>query len=276
MLYTKNNELEDIIIELLVGTRASMKCLHERLKKERGIHVSLRAVYKTVTTLKESGVIVKAGKEVFINREWLQQLQKKLTQNRPLFEIAEGERIVYFFNSSAQMDSFWKTFVDSLSVRDPRYPVYFYNPHAIWILIPERVKSELAYYASFASEQKYGFYVIGGTTPLDKEMRRTVESAYLQIDLSCVPSFTRKDHITVFAHYVITVSIPLRLGEQIDQLYMCGDVKNTKQEIQALITKPFRAKVTIEYNTLKAKRLRKKLSKNFLIPAQITSQYDLF
>jgi len=166
--------------------------------------------------------------------------------------------------------------VERLHVDNTHYPIFLYNPHDIWPLVPGRSKSEKAYYARFDQERKYGFYVIGGTTALDKQLRKQFDSAYFNIDLCAIPSFNRMDHITVLAHYVITVSLPSQLAVELDLLYERKDVTHAEQDIQRLLATPCRAKVKIERNSTKAATLRKQLSKEFALSKRFVEEYGLF
>lgn len=276
MLLDGRYGIADLVVEELAHTRCTVKHLHRRILARCDTAVTLRAVYKAVSELIESGVVLKAGREVFLDDEWLHKLERQILQREDFFGLETGDVLVYNFTSLAKMDAFWKTFVGRLKISDPHFPVFFYNPHDIWVLLPERKKSELQYYQSFEEQNIYGFYVIGGSSILDKEVRKMYQSDHFIVDLNPLAQLKRTDHVTIHEDYVITAMLPGNIAQKVDELYNRTDQRDTKTKLLGLVESSFRARVKVERNAAKAKSLRKVLSKNFLIPGDLRKKYDLF
>lgn len=130
MLCSKENNLEDRIIELTAKDKTTIKSLHTKLDDKEG-GLSLRAVYKSVNKLIAAGVLLKVGKQVMIDHEWARRVSDRLaTPTAPL--LANKERAVYTFVTVEHLDAFWKTIVLPLEQSTPANETFFYNPHNFW------------------------------------------------------------------------------------------------------------------------------------------------
>lgn len=259
MLYSKDASVEDRIVELAAKARVTVRSLHETLVKEHGL--TLRAVYKAVNKLIDSGVLLKVGKQVLVDQEWARRAVDTLgAASGPL--LSNGERVTYTFTSVEHLDSFWKTIVLPLGARE----IFFYNPHNFWAYLPARKASEDAYYQHFATAKQYGFFTLGGGTAADKEFKRSYQGEHLQIDLREVSRFKKTDHITIVDSFIMTVRLSKSVSERIDKLYSTNRSMNEiLPDIAAICQKPGKIRFLIENNQAKAARLRQFLSRNFYI-----------
>lgn len=265
MLYGTQETLEDNLVRLLLRSPSHMKGLHKQVK-DAGRVVSLRAIYKAVDSLMAEDVLVKVGKSVWINQEWVRKLRDHLSA--PLPSLGRGEKISYTFTSIEHLDAFWKTIAFQLEEYERDGQVFFYNPHNFWAAMPSRRASEDAYYSHFKKEKKRAYFTVGGEARADRDFKRIYQNDYLQVDARAQGGISRRDHITILGDFVITVRISSVLAKKIDALYESG------QPIEALLPKMFQAcvmygktKLLFEHNIGKAKKLRAKLSAGFHIPA---------
>jgi len=257
MLYSKRTRLEDKIVELSIQSPRSIRELHNELKIES---VSERAVYKSINQLIEAGVLLKVGKRVWIDQEWIRGLKTFLAPSA-LPELSRGERLTYTFTSIEHLDSFWTTIVFQLEEYERDGQIFFYN---FWAYVPERRGAEDAYYTHFAETKLHAFFVIGGDSRADMEFKSAYQDDYLQIDARSIPSFSRRDHITLIGDFVITVRLSKALSARIDDLYAS---QISMEELLPEITQAYRSRSNIRFvlenSPQKAKKLRKTLSKNF-------------
>src|SRR4051812_47784721 len=95
MLFSTKETIEDRILRLLIKDPLEIKDIHSRLFKAG--QLSLRAVYKAVNALIDEGVLLKAGKRVFVDQEWMRRVREQLLPALP--SLTAGERVVYTFAS---------------------------------------------------------------------------------------------------------------------------------------------------------------------------------
>jgi hypothetical protein len=277
MLFTISTQLEDKLVEqLLIDGPCTPKQLCAVLGAFRG-SMTPRAVYKAITTLLQSGVLVKGGKGVQVDEEWRKRALQALTPPTGVPLLQQGENIHLSFRSFAHVDAYWKTVVANIQHSVGTYPVFFYNPHDFWVYVSARSASEQAYYVRFASTHQHGYFVIGGETPLDRVFKRQYQSEYLQIALRNIQAMRATDHITVLKEYVITVRIPHPVAQQIEQVYQEHEGEaSVVPAIEHLYEQCKKIRVTIEHNVAKARRLRKVLVRDFAIPEAVRAQHDLY
>lgn len=262
MLYSRSHSLEDQITQALLKTPTSIKSLHAEVSLKDG-DVSLRAVYKAVNALIDSGVVVKVGKQVWINQQWVRSLREHLSPSVP--PLASGERATYAFTSLQHLDVFWKTIAFQFEEYEKDGEIFFYNPHNFWAYIPELKESEDDYYEHFAKSKKHAFFTVGGTAHADKEFKRSYQDNFLQVDARSVPSLGRRDHITVLGDFIVTARLSTSLAKKLDDLYESGE--SIEKILPAILT-AYRAnasvKLTLERDAAKSKKLQKLLSPNFV------------
>lgn len=265
MLYSKQRNLADEITEKVLHSPYQIKRLHEELSDRRQ-EPSLRAVYKAVDQLISAGVLIKAGKVVRIDEEWVRTMQIRLTP-APSLSLGPTERMIYTFTSISHLDSFWTTIAFQLESLEKDGEIFFYNPHNFWAYIPERKASEDAYYRHFAELKLHAFFTIGGESLADSEYKRAYQDAFLQIDTRTISSLSRTDHITVMGDYVITVRIGKSMATQIDQHYASGKpIQELLPSFTLLFEQNFPSRFVLENNRAKAEKLKKILSRNFYFP----------
>ena len=262
MLFSAQKNLDDRIIEEALAGPITVGSLYDELEKEQR-HLTLRAVYKAVTKLRTAGVLLKPRKTVFINEEWAREVREKLAGSRMLPALAKGERVAYTFVSVAHLDAFWTTIALQLEAEYPDKEIFFYNPHNFWAYIPERKAAEDRYYRHFRETRRHGFITLGGVTSGDMEFKRTYQDEHFQVDARPIPAFKRADHISVIGDFVITVRLPKKVAEHIDDLYLS---KMPMESLSGELAPIYRTMVTrfvLENNPTKAHKLRKLLSRNF-------------
>lgn len=263
MLYSTKANLEDKLVEALLGGPASIKKLRAIVSTPENV-ASLRGVYKAVSSLIDAGVLLKVGKQIWINQQWARNLRERLATSIPF--LSPGERAVYIFNSVQHLDVFWKTIAFQFEEHEQSGRIFFYNPHNFWAYIPELKESENEYYAHFAKTKKRAFFTVGGATEADRAFKREYQNEFLQIDVRDVPSLGRRDHITILGDFVITARMSQKLAKQLDNIYSSGEsVEMSMQKILTAYRADANVRLTIEYNGLKAKKLIKLLSPHFVL-----------
>lgn len=276
MLLSKKESLEDSIVRLLLEREQSVKALMKTLSQE-GFSVTIQAIYKILRALVVNEVVIKRANMYALSEEWRERIIDTFEKTQNRFELAEGESITFDLASLVHLDQQWKNIVLPLHNAHPGAPVFFYNPHEIWIHLNEsRKKSEYAYYESFKENKTHAFALFGGDTEHDKAMKKELQNEYLQIAVG-VEAFSKTDYPTIFGDYIITTRISKRLSEEIEIVYK-ESARNVilEERLQKIGIEKKKVKLIIERDRERAKKLRKKLSKEFFVPPALLKEFDLY
>ncbi len=276
MLLSKKETLEDSVVRLLLEREQSVKALMKTLSQE-GFSVTIQAIYKILRALVASEVVIKRSHMYALSEEWREKIIDTFENTQNRFELAEGESITLDLASLVHLDQQWKNIVLPLHNTHPSVPVFFYNPHEIWIHLNEsRKQSEYSYYKSFKENKTHAFALFGGNTEHDKLMKKELQNEYLQIAVG-VNAFPNTDYPTIFGDYIITTRISKRLSEEIDQSYKESESRIVLEEMLKKIgIEKKKVKLVIERDREKAKKLRKKLSKEFFVPPALIREFELY
>lgn len=268
MLLSTNESSEDVIVRVLAHTEHEVKSLRQILDKDYGKQITLQALYRTLKTLTENGVLVKKGKLFTVSSEWAKNLARYFHRNNEI-GLAEGEEISYAFKSLSSLDSYWKHIIMQLDQELGDSPIFFYNDHVIWLHLEDRKESQRNYLHSFDEGHKYAGFVVGGDTALDKSFKKSFSRKYLQIDIRRINSI-KYNSMTVKGDYVVAVRFKKQTTDFIDRLYRSNiHLKEFEDTLKQSLEGKLPIKLTIEKNSRKAEKLRATLSKNFFIPKEI-------
>jgi DNA-binding PadR family transcriptional regulator len=276
MILSKKETLEDRLIRLLLEKEQSVKSLNKALVAE-GVSVTVQALYKLLRSLVSDEVVIKRANVYALSEEWKERVVERFEQTHNRFELAEGEAITFDLASLVHLDQQWKNIVLPLHNAHPKIPVFFYNPHEIWIHLNEsRKQSEYAYYASFTQNKTNAFALFGGATLHDNAMKKELQNEFLQVAVG-VEAFAKTDYPTIFGDYIITTRISKRLSEEIEKAY--GESATTAElesRLQKIGIEKKKVKLIIERDRDKAKKLRKKLSKEFFVSQELIKEFELY
>lgn len=268
MIGIKNNSTEDQIVLELLYKSLSAKQIVGRLKAT-GIGVSLPSLYDQLNKLIEKNILIKTGKIYSINGEWFQKIRDIFTPKNE-YILKEGEKMKYQLKKLSRAEMYWKHIMHSLYVSYPNESVFMYNPHSFWSLIPDRTESEDTYVEHHEKNKRNGYYILGGTTIHDINLRKKYSAQYFKVDIQGEDSFNREDHITVLGDLVFTMSLPKALAKKIDQIYLDTTTeRDILKEISDLENFSWTISSVVENNPKKANVLKKKIAKNFLTKSEI-------
>ena len=276
MLLTQKRSIEDLVAENLAknpySTGPQLVAAVNKLRE----NTTKQAVYTALKTLIESEVIAKVGHTYFLSRVWLgrvndlfkQQKERESAQDA-IFDLKEGESIVYKFPSLLSCDTYWAHIFTVLTEWIPRdTPIMIYMPHE-WFVIG-RTDVEKGVFKAFEDHEKLALFTIGDTTPLDAQFKREWKSEYVQTHLSPEALFARNYYLHIFGDFLIEVSISEQLAEEIDDFYRTHAELSPENSsrFEQLVNKKSPVRMKISRKLKKATILRKKLLKNFYVPTQ--------
>jgi hypothetical protein len=277
MLLGSNQTIEERIISILAKESLSPQKLWLRVREQAG-EVTIQAVYKALRMLMAEGAVVRDMKKVALSEEWRGRLTELFSERRATFELAEGESVTYRFKDLASHDFFWKHTVSSFLKQEEAVPVFHYVPHEMWVHFPDREESQIKYLRSFEEKKRLGYLALGGETFMDKEYKRTYQSEFLSIDTYGPDKiFERNRHYSIIGDIIVTTSVSEELAGMVDLIY---EESSPESDFLKSIHEVFKTsgagKIKIERNKAKAKKLRKRISKNFFIPQEVINKHSLF
>ncbi len=276
MISSKKESIEDMVVRILSDKSLSVKGLKILLAKDEE-NITIQGIYKILRLLIQKEVVIKQGNIYSLSEEWRNGVIDLLNKKSRSLKLSEGEKIVFDFNSLAHLDQQWKNIILPLHDRYPDMPIFFYNPHETWIHLGDsRKKSEYEYYDSFLKNKNYGFALFGGKTIHDIKIKKELQSDYLQIALG-IEYFSKNEYPTIFADYIVTTKLSSKLAEEIEHIYQTSiDTAELESRLQKMGIEKKKVKLIIERDKEKAKKLRKKLSKEFFVPRELVEKYELY
>lgn len=270
-----HTELDDLIIkDLLINGEQEVDEILKEITNN-GHSVTLQAIYKRIRILLQNGIILKNKQSVVINNEWKEGLLNLLDANSHVPKLKTGESAIYSFKELSSLDAYWKHIMTPLEKNAGNYPVFLFNPYEIWIELSDRQESEINYLKKFTEDQRYCFFLLGKKNNCDQKFKKLYQSNYLQIALGA-KGFSERDYIAVIADYVITTKMSPAIIKTINNIYSSSTPEDLSKKIETIFAKSAAIKLKIERNENKAKKLRKKISKDFYVPKELKEKFDLF
>jgi hypothetical protein len=275
MLFSPKESTEDSLTRLLIAGQKSVKELQILLEHDKKA-VTFQGIYKALTALLKSELVIKKGSLYFINEEWRQKVISNLDSGNS-FVLGDKEKINYELSSLIHLDQYWKNLILPLHKAHPEDPIFIYNPHEIWLHLSEqRKQSELDYYESFSKNKIFAFYALGGNTIHDQSIKKQFQNDYLQINVGN-EYFPKTDYPVVFNDYILTTRISKSNSEKIEKCYAESETaEELELRLQKIGIEKNKTKLIVLKDREKAKRLRKTLSKKFFIPPSLVKKFDLF
>ncbi len=275
-MFTKDQRIEDLIIECLVSGPQETASLLEAINAKR-TGTTKQAVYKALRQLRADEVIIQTRGEVALSSLWLKKLATFTEQARlnysmndqpslDFLALKNGEKIVYWFKSFEATDIFWGHAFDILLDNTPKSaPVFIYNPHE-WFLLA-RPETETFLFNRFKAIGRKLFLIAGNRDALDIESSKYFDNETTNYHPSPEPLFEKNNYnVNIFNDYLIEVWLDPKISNLIDQFYkkhstLTDDAKN---ELLTIIKQRGRNKLVIYRNERKARKLGNMFKKVFI------------
>jgi len=265
LLSSRGNIQDHLVTQIAKGPKTVLE-LQETLSEE-GCVLTLQGIYKALEKPIESNVVVKEGRVLVLSEEWRKDLASFFGTAQSQVELKEGEKLSYSFNSLDRLDAYWKHVLTSIQRAYPKHSPFFFNPHEIWIHLPKRQASEEKYLEDFRKKAQRAFLTIGGTSTLDRWLKKKYQSDHLQINLCDDLPFLRTDHITIIGDYIVTTRLRESTAQKIDKIFQnATDPDEAKRPIAAISGEMSKITFKLEKNRAKSEKIRKRLSRDFVIP----------
>ena len=268
MIFGKETNVSDKIIELLASDKQSADSLHE------SIPVSIQAVYKALRSLISSEVIVKNQQTYELSATWLKKVKENLNQSNT-FRLEPGDKISYSFNSITSLDRYWKHINQFATDTLPNYPIFTYNPFPVWWFLDDIKESQIEYFKNLNKSNHSYFYLLGNNSGFTKKFIQEHKTESTRISHSEITYFKNKN-ITVISDYIITTTLPSGYRNIISDFFTSEKFLNKNLQAELQHRGKLKIKLGIENNKLKAKKIRKQIAKDFYVPLELQEKFRLF
>lgn len=271
----KTKNLEACILDgLRTGPRKTVELIADLQKKRPG--TTKQGVYAALRSLRSQEKVAVHGKRVALNSVWVDRMLDYFTVAREHYasggrgdflDLADGEKVQYFFRDPVQTDTFWSHAYAILSnaVSFDR-PLYLYNPHD-WFLLARHENERALIDAVLKTNRQY-YMTVGHRTPLDRAIANEFDGERAQYHMADEPPFQKENYyLNIFGDYLIEVFIDTKIAAQLDAFYAKHKDYNpaAQEELAKIIQSRGRSKLVISRNAKKASRLAAMLKKSFYI-----------
>lgn len=269
MLLSTNLDIKETIISLLAKGAVDSTEL-QRLVEEKK-KVTKQGFYKALRELVAEEVVVKNKQLVALSNLWINKLQSFVTevddqykQSSEFIALQEGESITYHFKTLESLDLFWMHQFFLIAKQFTNEPILFFNSHEFWSLF--RNEEQVLLYSWIRDHKRKTYFVIGDTTPLDKQTTSHIASCGIDVYYDTTTGLKKNYYFTVIGEYVVATILDMNTTNAIDALYKKYNTwtEETQKELSNILARLKRSKVVIERNKKKAEMLRRKLMKYFV------------
>jgi hypothetical protein len=256
------------IIEIVsVYPHISVAELQVSLQKKMRVEISLAQLYRTITRMVSSQVLIKSNGKLSLNLMWVSYIEfvaaraKKILQHVDGFPLEEGQKKVYQASSLFEVEAIWNHLLVSLYRFAGEKNLYKYYSHAWWQF--GRNAEEMDFYQKLKEQGINCYYIFGDTTFLDKTAEKRVGEVFSSVAVQHAPFPKDGYNLNVYGEYIIECILPEKTARYLD--FFFKKVKNMKQfehdVFLDIFTQSGRYKVTVWRNVKQSMLLRETLKK---------------
>ncbi len=275
MIFSSKESLEDRLVRYLSYNNHNIDSFVQKLKSDN-LNPTIQGIYKSLRFLISEEIVIK-HKEIFLlSEDWKEKIVNEFSTKQNI-DLSEGESMQFNLSSLIHLDQQWKNIIIPIHSNIKRFPVFFYNPHDIWSFLGvSRKESEDNYFKNFLRNKIFVFSLSGGSTQFDKHIQEIRKNNYTQIILGD-KTFKETDYYTVIGDYVTIVRVSKKTASAIENCYIQSkDIYDFQKNIKNIGFEKKHVKLVIERNKEKAKKLRKRMAKDFYVPRELRERFELF
>lgn len=275
----KNVIADEIILFLSNGPRRSTDTVGYVAKKHG---LTIQAVYATLRKLKSEGVVLSQKKILSLNTVWIEEQVNLLERIQIAYldelqpdtfafgDMEDGDRISYRFKNPVLLDQMWgHLFLVLVERTVPHMPIMIYMSHN-WFPIA-REESERTIFKWLEEQGFRAYFSVGGDAQLDldvcKEFLANMHHTYsLNVDLGMKVN----QYLNVIGDYLIQVTMDEEVSADIHDYFLSYNTMHSANidELKKMVARKGDNKLVITKNSKKAKRLRAKMAREYLIPEE--------
>lgn len=268
--------IEEYILKHLRKGPMLMIDLVETLKKDRK-NTTKQAVYAALRLLKKEEQIVTYKGVASLNLTWLNSMINyfylakvnyiKGDFNDSFINLEDKEKIKYYFQNPIKTDIFWTHALYLLfENNEVGEPLYIYNPHE-WFLLARKENEEKLFKVGVQKGHRL-LLTVGNDCFLDKYVKKYFDNESSQYHFREKPLFEENNYyINIIGDFLIEVWLNKKLADRIDKFYkeiVEWNDENLKK-LEEIVSKEGKTKIVISRNKNKADKIKRMLSKNFVL-----------
>lgn len=226
----EKSNTEDMIISILsYNYPLSTQKLYNSIKKLYRYEKSYQALHKTLNRLQKEKIIIKEGKEYFLNIEWINNIcdfgnnLKARYQTKKEIRAIHGnqEILVFRVTSLFELDKLLLNLEKEYSYKDDRENIIIMHfRHSWWPIIYGQGE-----YINDSETKKNKFYgLCRGNTKLDKYSKRFYEK--LGVKIKICSSVADIVDTFVYGENIVQVFIDKKILDEIDKIFEKATIEN--------------------------------------------------
>lgn len=265
------NKQENALIDILSMQKdIQIQQIHEILKKDYDIVISLAQLYKTINKLLDNQIIVKQWKKVSLNLRWIekvrsfvQSVEKNYLSSLDEFDFDMGNTQTFHADSLFALDTIWNNAIQKMITLSPWEDIYFYDSHPYHILGLPGTEHELM---SYLANHQTIYYLFWNIKILDQYGAELLERKWCLSRCHDDTPFLKEWYCNVLVgDYILESIFPNLLTEYFATFFdKVQDISEFNMEQFASI---FKIKVTVSFTIKKSpthvERIRKKIQSFF-------------
>lgn len=262
--------LQDLIVAVCARSPKVTAAELSRQITKTGRRCSMKAIYKALGVLQETGIVVKFGKTYSLKLPWVMDMLNFADLLEKSYFSLPGEADIpragakkntWQFPNLAQLDKYWTQLIVALAANSKSRCYFDYVPHPWFLLIHHLTESQF-----LRAMERLGcqFYrIIGGRTKLDKSAERYWKQVPCMHWSLAESPFEAQRRVSCGAidDWVLKVTISKSSSRIIDQLYQ-RDTLPAGESLSVFYTRSW-PKMTLEHNPREAKQLKREFRAYF-------------
>ncbi|NTV22713.1 MAG: hypothetical protein HGB03_04130 [Candidatus Yonathbacteria bacterium] len=267
--------IENDIIKRLANGPLSAKALVKEIARER--KVTDQGVYKALKYLVDEEVITKQKRSVGLSHAWVERLSEfaddvvqayEVSEMNDFLHLEDGGKVSYTFTEYIKADVHWAHIFFMLAKRTDA-PIFFLSPHD-WFIVA-RPDTESVLYSWAERAQRHIYTMMKRNTPLDKATEKLLSGDFVHLYCDSDVNAPMNHFTTSIGDFIFDFIIPEHVADEMEELYRAHTEINEETTIafRALTNKKWPVRFTVEHNAKKSLKFRRRLAKDFFIPADV-------
>ena len=270
MLCSRNQKLDEIIVEILV--RHPKSCVADLMRTSRiqGYDYSIKAFYKELKKLEEEGVVLKFGKNYALNLAWVIQFssfaEEMFDNGVRAFSSedilpAPGKSHSWRFTSLDRVNPIWTQLLGILLKQSNEKIMYEWAPHTWFFLVHPH--SERAFQRALTKLHSKTYRVVKGMSNLEKLPKPIWDKMEGKTVFGrSIDGVGDNCYLDVIDNFVVSVNLDKTTTNHLNQLYSENKkgVSVDFSEIHEVLSQRGCIKLKITHNYRQAQKYKKKIS----------------
>jgi hypothetical protein len=243
--------------------------LHAHLASKLKIQISQAQLYRVVTRMVDSQILIKVHGKLVLNLMWISYVEyiagraKRIAQHVDDFTLGMGEKRIYEARSLFDVESIWNHVLVSLYRKIQEKQLHKYYSHAWWQL--GRNAEEISFYKQLKDRGIDCHWLFGSDSFLDRIGAERIREVFPATTTTSPPFPHDNYNLNVYGEYIIECILPEKISKHF--AFFFEKVETLKEFDHDMFMDIFgmrgKYKVTVWRNKKQADALRAKLATYF-------------